>query len=121
MTQFLKLKFTENPVNSITGESHEDLDFGKVLDISFDNIPLKGNKNYSLYNDIVIGIRNARRQELESIDVSKSDLESLKQILITATENTPLLNRRVSFMCEVIEKTISDDIIAKKTESEIES
>jgi len=107
----------------MTGESQEDVDFGKVLDMSFDSIPLKGNKNYSLYNDMVIGIRNARRTELDYIDTTKSDLESLKQILISATENTSLLNRKVSFMCEVIDKTISDDIISstKEQESQIQN
>lgn len=114
MTQILKLNYTTHPVNSITGEQQNDIDFGKVLDISFDEIPLKGNKNYSLYNDMVISIRDARRKNIDSIDVTKSDLESLKQILISATENNPLLNRKVSFLTEIIENTITADTIQKE-------
>lgn len=113
MQQILKLKFTTKPINSITGEIQNDIDFGKVLDMSFDSIPLKGHKNYSLYNDMIISIRNARRNESEFIDTTRSDLETLKQILIAATETNTQLNRKVSFLCEIIDKTISDDI--KKT------
>lgn len=114
VSQVLKLNYTVNPVNSITGESQNDVDFGNVLDISFDEIPLKGNKNYSLYNDMVISIRDARRKNIDEIDVTKSDLESLKNILISATENNPLLNRKVSFLTEIIEKTITDGIVEKE-------
>jgi len=111
MSNIRKLKFTTNPINSVTGESQKEVDFGMILDNSFDLIPLKGNKNYSLYNSMIIDIRNARRKESEFIEVTKSDLEQLKLILITATETTPLLNRKVSFLTEIIEKALSDDII----------
>lgn len=121
MSQTLKLKFTVNPINSITGDVQKDMDFGKILDLSFDEIPLKGNKNYSLYNDIIIDIRNARRKDKESIEVQKSDIESLKQILIAATENNPLLNRRVSFLNETLDNAISDDIISNKKEEPIKN
>ena len=111
MSNILKLFFTTNPSNSITGEVQKGIDFGMILDTSFDLIPLKGNKNYSLYNSMVIDIRNARRKESEFIEVAKSDLEQLKLILIDATETNPLLNRKVSFLTEVIEKAISDSLI----------
>lgn len=107
LSNILKLVFTKNPVNSISGEIQTDMDFGKVLDMNFDSIPLKGHKNYSLYNQMVIDIRNARMKNEDSIDVTKSDLESLKQILIAATETNSKLNRIVSFLTEVIDKTIS--------------
>jgi len=88
------------------------------MDRSFDEIPLKSNKNYSLYNGILIDIRNERRKdESECIEVTKTDLESLKVILISAVENNSLLNRRVSFLIEVIEKSIADDIISKNTDT----
>ena len=121
MSNILKLNFTINPINSITGDIQNDIDFGKVLDLSFDQIPLKGNKNYSLYNDMVISIRDARRKNLDTIEVTKSDLESLKQILIAATETSPLLNRKVSFLTEVIEKTLSDGMKTKEDEKPIEN
>jgi len=111
MSNILKLKFTTNPINSITGESQKDADFGKILDLNFDSIPLKGNKNYSLYNGMVIDIRNARRKDSDYIEVTKADLEQLKQILIAATETNPKLNRIVSFLTEVIDMTISNDLI----------
>lgn len=110
MGSILKLKFTENPVNTITGKNHNDIDFGKVLDQSFDRILLKGHTNYSLYNQMVIDIRNARMKDEDSIDVSKHDLESLKLILIAATETDFTLNRIVSFLTEVIDKTISSAV-----------
>lgn len=121
MSKILKLVFTTHPINSITGESQDDIDFGKILDNSFNLIPLKGNKNYSLYNDMVISIRNARRKESEFIEVTKSDLEQLKQILIAATETNSSLNRVVSFLTEVIEKTISDDLIDNTIPEEIKN
>ncbi len=121
MSQTIKLKFTKNPINSITGVPQVDTDFGKVLDLSFDAVPLKGNKNYSLYNDMVISIRNARRKEQEIIETTKADLETLKTILLNSTENNPKLNRAVSFMCEVIDdtidSTITNNIISKESET----
>ena len=111
MPNILKLKFTTNPINSITGEPQADMDFGKMLDKIFDYVPLKGNKNYSLYNNMGIDIRNARRKESEFIDVTKSDLEQLKQILIAAVEDNSSLNRPVSFLIEVFDKTITDGLI----------
>ncbi len=121
MHQYLKLTFTKTPINSVTGIPQDDTDFGKVLDVLFDLVPLKGNKNYSLYNNILIDIRNARREKSEIIETIKSDLETLKGILLNSTENNPKLNRPVSFLCETIDETISDDLIAKKVESEITS
>ena len=108
----VKLTFTVNPVNA-NGDIQKDVDFGMVMDKSFDNIPLKGNKNYSIYNDIVIDIRNKRQKNTSYVEIEKSDLETLKNILIAATENTPQLNRRVSFMCQVIDESISNDVIEK--------
>lgn len=111
VSNILKLLFTTNPINSITGESQTDTDFGKILDLNFDAIPLKGNKNYSLYNGMVIDIRNARRKDSDFIEITKSDLEQLKQILIAATETNSKLNRIVSFLTEVIDNAISKDLI----------
>lgn len=121
MHKYLKLTFTKSPINTITGIPQDDTDFGKVLDMIFDLVPLKGNKNYSLYNNILIDIRNARREKSEIIETTKSDLETLKEILLNSTENSPKLNRPVSFLIETIDTTISDDIIAQKAESEITS
>ena len=121
MSQILKLQFTTNPTNSLTGEIQNDVDFGKVLDLSFDEIPLKGNKNYSLYNDMVISIRDARRKNIDVIEITKSDLESLKNILIAATENNPLLNRRVSFMTEIMDDAITDGMKQKEETTEIQN
>lgn len=121
MHQYLKLTFTKPPINSITGIPQDDTDFGKVLDVIFDLVPLKGNKNYSLYNNILIDIRNARREKSDIIEITKSDLDTLKGILLNSTENNPKLNRPVSFLCEIIDDTISDDIIAKDVKSKITS
>ena len=84
-----------------------------ILDQSFDSISLKGNKHYSIYNDLVINIRNARTSKVDFIEVEKSDLDTLRNILVAATDGKPQLNRRVSFMCEVIDESISEDIVSK--------
>jgi len=111
----LKLKFTTHPIITKEGGTQEDVDFALVLDSAFDEIPLKGNKNYALYNNILIEIRNARKKDEETIDVTKSDLEQLKQILIAATEGNSKLNRRVSFLTEVIDNAITSDIVQNST------
>jgi len=114
MPNIIKLNFTINPVNSMTDKPQTDVDFGKLLDINFDLIPLKGNKNYSLYNDTIISIRNARRKDLDTIEMTKSDLEQLKQILIASTETNSKLNRIVSFLIETIDDAISNNLIDDK-------
>lgn len=111
MTQ-IKLLFQSNPINA-DGTMQKDVDFGLVLDQSFDNIPLKGNKNYSLYNELVINIRAARKNDDTYIEVERADLENLKNILIAATEGIPQLNRRVSFLCQVIDESINSHIVEK--------
>ena len=63
MSSILKLKFTTNPILSKDGTIQADVDFALVLDGAFDEIPLKGNKNYALYNNILIEIRNARKKD----------------------------------------------------------
>ena len=59
---------------------------------------------------------------MDFIEVVQSDLEQLQQSLISATSNNSKLNRIVSFLTEIIDKTISDDIIdSTKQESEIQN
>lgn len=121
MSQILKLVFTIRPYNNITGEIQKDTDFGKVLDMIFDNVPLKGNKTYSLYNNLLVDIRNARRQELEFIDVTKSDLNTLKEILLASVDGNPKLNRPVSFLTEIIEKAMINETTHDTSEPKVEN
>lgn len=111
MSQILKLNFTIQPLNSITGETQTDTDFGKILDMIFDAVPLKGNKTYSLYNNILVDIRNARRNDLEFIEMAKTDLEKLKEILLASVDGNPKMNRPISFLSEVIEKSMIGDTV----------
>lgn len=110
MENILKLKFTEPLINFVTDEVIKDQDFGKILDAIFDRVPLKSNKNFALYNDMVISIRSSRRKDEEYIETTKNDLESLKTILIDAASQTPELNRAVSFLTETMDNTIEEHI-----------
>lgn len=78
-----------------------------ILNVCFDIIPLATKTEFATYNNILIDIRNARRQNLDYIEVDKSELELLKTIFEKGLINKPELNRRVSFVIEVLEQTIS--------------
>lgn len=87
----------------------------------FDNVPLKGNKTYSLYNNLLVDIRNARRNNVSFIDMTKSDLNTLKEILLAAIDGNPRLNRPVSFLTEVIEKAMIAETTHDPPESKVEN
>lgn len=120
MGQTIKIKFTVQPHNSITDKVMEGIDFGKVVDVLFDLVPVKSNQNYSIYNGILMDIRDARRKNLDSIDVNKTELETLKNMMIDATLENPTINRRISFVIEHIENSIVDSL-SKETENKVET
>jgi len=88
-----------------------DLTIADILNQCFDLIPLASKTEFATYNNILIDIRNARRQNLDHIEVDKSELESLKTIFEKGLVNKPELNRRVGFVIEVLELAISDIVI----------
>lgn len=89
-----------------------DLTIADVLNQYFDLVPLASKTEFGTYNNVLIDIRNARRQKLDTIEIDKSELELLKTIFEKALINKPELNRRIGFVLEIIEQAISD-IVSK--------
>ncbi len=96
-----------------------DLTIADILNIYFDLVPLASKTEFATYNNILIDIRNAKRQNLDHIEVAKSELELLKTIFEKGLINKPEFNRRAGFVIEVLEQTISD-IINENKSPEIE-
>jgi len=85
-----------------------DLTISDILNQCFDLVPLATKTEFATYNNILIDIRNARRQKQDYIEIDKSDLELLKKIFEKGMINKPELNRRIGFIIEVLEQTIAD-------------
>ena len=81
--------------------------FADILNTCFDVVPLATKTEFATYNNILIDIRNARRQNLDYIEVDKKDIELLKTIFEKGLVNKPDLNRRGGFIIEVLEQAIS--------------
>jgi len=84
-----------------------DLTIADILNACFDVVPLATKTEFATYNNILIDIRNARRQNLDYIEVDKKDIELLKTIFEKGLVNKPDLNRKGGFIIEVLEQTIS--------------
>lgn len=89
-----------------------DLTIGDILNQCFDLVPLASKKEFATYNNILIDIRNTKRQKQNHIEIDKSELELLKTIFEKSITNKPELNRRAGFIIEVLEQTISN-IVSK--------
>lgn len=87
-----------------------DITISDILNQCFDLIPLASKNEFATYNNILIDIRNARRQKQDYIEINKSDLELLKTIFEKGIVNKPELNRRIGFIIETLEQTIADII-----------
>lgn len=85
-----------------------DLTIGDILNVCFDLVPLGSKTEFATYNNILIDIRNAKRQKQNHIEVDKKELELLKTIFEKGIVNKPELNRRVGFVIEILEQTISN-------------
>ena len=85
-----------------------DLTIADVLNVCFDLVPLASKNEFATYNNILIDIRNAKRQNLDHIEIDKSELELLKTIFEKGLVNKPELNRRVGFVIEILEQAISN-------------
>lgn len=84
-----------------------DLTIADILNTCFDVVPLATKTEFATYNNILIDIRNAKRQNLDYIEVDKKDIELLKTIFEKGLVNKPDLNRRGGFIIEILEQTIS--------------
>ncbi len=89
-----------------------DLTIADVLNQCFDLVPLASKTEFGTYNNVLIDIRNAKLKKLADIEIDKSELELLKTIFEKALINKPELNRRIGFIIEVVEQTISN-IVSK--------
>jgi len=85
-----------------------DLTIADVLNQCFDLVPLASKNEFGAYNNVLIDIRNARLKKLDTIEIDKSELELLKTIFEKALINKPELNRRIGFIIEILEQTISN-------------
>ncbi len=85
-----------------------DLTIADILNVCFDLVPLASKTEFATYNNILIDIRNAKRQNQNHIEIDKSELELLKTIFEKGLVNKPELNRRVGFVIEILEQTISN-------------
>lgn len=85
-----------------------DLTIADILNTCFDVVPLATKTEFATYNNILIDIRNAKKQKQDTIEVDKKELELLKTIFEKGIVNKPDLNRRAGFIIEVLEKTILD-------------
>ena len=85
-----------------------DLTIGDILNVCFYLVPLGSKTEFATYNNILIDIRNAKRQKQNHIEVDKKELELLKTIFEKGIVNKPELNRRVGFVIEILEQTISN-------------
>lgn len=83
-----------------------DLTIADVLNSCFDVVPLATKTEFATYNNILIDIRNARRQDIDHIEVDKKDIELLKTIFEKGLVNKPELNRKGGFIIEVLEQAI---------------
>lgn len=97
-----------------------DLTIADILNVCFDLVPLASKTEFVTYNNILIDIRNAKRQNYDYIEVDKKELELLKSIFEKGLINKPELNRRVGFVIEVLEQIISD-IVTKSIAPETNS
>lgn len=92
-----------------------DLTIADILNTCFDLVPLASKTQFATYNNILIDIRNAKRQNQEYIEIDKSEIELLKTIFEKGLINKPELNRRVGFIIEVLEQALADIVVKNIT------
>ena len=83
-----------------------DRTIGDILNVCFDLVPLGSKTEFATYNNILIDIRNAKRQKQNHIEVDKKELELLKTIFEKGIVNKQELNRRVGIVIEILEQKI---------------
>lgn len=74
-----------------------------ALNQLFDVTEMPNNSDFSLYNHVLINIRNAKQNNQGIIYLTKSELDKLKKLFEKPPKN-PQLNRIVGFVHECLEK-----------------
>ena len=87
-----------------------DLMISDILNTCFDLVPLASKTEFAAYNNILIDIRNAKRQNQDYIEIDKSEIELLKTIFEKGLVNKPELNRKSGFIIEVLDQALADII-----------
>jgi len=118
MVDIRELDFTIHP-KEVDGKPILDADFGYILDLLFDAVPTKTNKNFALYNNILIDIRNARKVNKITVDITVPDLKEVKELLLAGAVSNPTINRRVAFLTDIIDGLIADKPTEESTVPEI--
>lgn len=70
-----------------------------------DSTQMTSNSNLVLYGQILTDIKNAKKDNQSTIDISKSDLEKFKKIFESKPPQDPRLNKITVFIIECLEQT----------------
>jgi len=81
-----------------------------ALNQLFDVIEMPNNSDFALYADVLKNVRIAREQNLDSVEISKEELEKLKKIFSKPPKQSQN-NRIVAFVLECINKSIAESLI----------
>lgn len=92
--------------------------FADTVNGLFDAIPMPSNKAFAAYNNLLIDIRHAKKQNQPTIDIDKSEIDLLKTtfeggVVSKDGKSNPRLNRQVGFVIEVLDASL----ITKTVES----
>lgn len=71
-----------------------------------DSTKMTSNSNLVLYGEILTDIKNAKKNNLTTIDISKSDLEKFKKIFEAKPPEDTRLNKIVIFIIECLEQPV---------------
>ena len=91
------------------------LTFADVFNQLFDKISLPSRNDFALYSNILLDIRNARTKKANTIPIDKTDLEKIKKVMEKGIAEQPEFNKKIAFINEIVEETISNIVIKNKT------
>ncbi len=81
----------------------------------FDVTEMPHNSDFALYNQVLIDIRNAKRDGNTTIQITKTNLDKLKKIFETPPKN-PQLNKIIGFVLECLDQAYMNTMIPPDTE-----
>ncbi|MCH6575250.1 MAG: hypothetical protein IH795_08610 [Bacteroidetes bacterium] len=76
---------------------------GNVITSLFDGTVIPSSSLFSIYNEIIIDIRKARKQGEFNIEITKHSLEQFRKIFADKPPQEPRNNRNVAFVLECID------------------
>ena len=75
-----------------------------------DSTQMTSNSNLVLYGQILTDIKNAKKNNQSTIDISKSDLEKFKKIFESKPPQDPRLNKITVFIIECLEQAFLNTV-----------